>query len=75
MANITKVHERHWENFFCVRGRTQLWVQKDDGSDEQQGRLLYEGDYGAVPINTRHTFQFLEPYTELAVPIQPGGFE
>ncbi|KAI1366484.1 quercetin 2,3-dioxygenase [Xylaria arbuscula] len=46
---------------------------KDDGED--QSRILAPGDYGSVVRNTTHTFQILDPDTELTGVIVPGGFE
>ncbi|CAD6443904.1 4e3e9b3b-416a-4793-a5c3-e3a073ea57e5 [Sclerotinia trifoliorum] len=66
------IHQAHYENFFNLKGRYQLWTEKD-GVDET--RVLTAGDFGSVPINTTHTFQFLDPDTEMVGVIQPGGFE
>ncbi|KAF2172131.1 hypothetical protein M409DRAFT_17372 [Zasmidium cellare ATCC 36951] len=65
-------HYLHFENFFCLEGRFQLWTSKNDS---ENGRLLTAGDYGAVPPNTTHTFQLLDPFTEMVGAIGPGGFE
>lgn len=65
-------HQIHYENFFNYKGRFQLWTEKDG---DEQTRVLSAGDYGAVPINTTHTFQILDPDTEMVGVIQPGGFE
>ncbi|KAJ5537747.1 hypothetical protein N7494_007226 [Penicillium frequentans] len=70
---LPHIHEKHYENFFSFKGRFQLWAQKDD--DEQQARLLTQGDYGSVSRNTTHTFQILDPDTEMVGVIVPGGFE
>ncbi|QSZ37024.1 hypothetical protein DSL72_009116 [Monilinia vaccinii-corymbosi] len=69
---LPHTHQLHYENFFNLKGRFQLWTEKD-GSDET--RILSTGDYGSVPINTTHTFQVLDPDTEIVGVIQPGGFE
>jgi quercetin dioxygenase-like cupin family protein len=61
-------HQTHHENFFCLKGRYQLWAN-------EEARLLTVGDYGGVPRNTTHTFQILDPDTELIGVIAPGGFE
>lgn len=61
-------HQMHYENFFCLKGRFQLWT-------EEEARLLTVGDYGSVPRNTTHTFQILDPDTEMVGVISPGGFE
>ncbi|KAL5356166.1 RmlC-like cupin domain-containing protein [Aspergillus floccosus] len=70
---LPHIHQTHYENFFNFKGRFQLWAQHGDG--EQQGRLLTQGDYGSVPRNTTHTFQILDPDTEMVGVISPGGFE
>ncbi|KAL4803122.1 RmlC-like cupin domain-containing protein [Aspergillus unguis] len=70
---LPHIHQKHYENFFNFKGRFQLWAQKGDG--EKQGRLLTQGDYGSVPRNTTHTFQILDPDTEMIGVISPGGFE
>ncbi|KAK1634346.1 hypothetical protein BDP81DRAFT_408170 [Colletotrichum phormii] len=51
----------------------QLWAQTN--SSGEQARVLTPGDYGAVPLNTVHTFQITDPDTQLTGVIQPGGFE
>lgn len=61
-------HQIHHENFFCLKGRFQLWA-------EDEARLLTVGDYGSVPRNVTHTFQVLDPDTEMVGVIAPGGFE
>jgi mannose-6-phosphate isomerase-like protein (cupin superfamily) len=70
---LPHIHHVHYENFFNVKGRFQLWAQY--GDEEQQTRLLTQGDYGSVPRNTTHTFQILDPDTEMVGVISPGGFE
>ncbi|KAF7556941.1 hypothetical protein G7Z17_g986 [Cylindrodendrum hubeiense] len=70
---LPHIHKAHYENFYCTKGRIQLWAQTN--STGHQGRLLTAGDYGAVPHNTIHTFQVLDPDTQITGVIQPGGFE
>ncbi|KAJ3548976.1 hypothetical protein NM208_g560 [Fusarium decemcellulare] len=73
---LPHTHQIHYENFYCTKGRVQLWAQKNESNAaEQEGRLLYAGDYGAVPLNTKHVFQTLDPDTQVAYVIFPGGFE
>jgi hypothetical protein len=67
-------HRRHYENFFNLKGRFQLFVEPK-GSCEQQSRILTQHDYGAVVRNTTHSFKMLDPDTELVGFIVPGGFE
>jgi mannose-6-phosphate isomerase-like protein (cupin superfamily) len=69
---LAHTHQIHYENFFNLRGRFQLWTEKDG---DENTRVLIPGDYGAVPHNTTHTFQILDPDTEMVGVIQPGGFE
>ncbi|KAI9371147.1 quercetin 2,3-dioxygenase [Aspergillus egyptiacus] len=70
---LPHIHQRHYENFYNLKGRFQLWAEK--GESGQQARLLTQGDYGSVPRNTTHTFQILDPDTEMIGAIVPGGFE
>ncbi|KAJ6023903.1 hypothetical protein N7540_004700 [Penicillium herquei] len=70
---LPHIHQEHYENFFAFKGRFQLWAEKD--GNEQQARLFTQGDYGSVVRNTTHTFQILDPDTEMAGVIVPGGFE
>jgi len=69
---LPHIHQVHYENFFNFRGRFQLWTDK---YGSQETRVLTQGDYGAVPHNITHTFQILDPDTEMVGVIQPGGFE
>ncbi|EMD94934.1 hypothetical protein COCC4DRAFT_176256 [Bipolaris maydis ATCC 48331] len=69
---LPHIHQAHYENFYNLRGRFALWASKDNST---AGRLFTPGDYGAVPHNTTHTFQILDPFTEMVGVIQPGGFE
>jgi quercetin dioxygenase-like cupin family protein len=70
---LPHIHHKHYENFFSFKGRFQLWAQK--GDNEQQARVLTRGDYGSGTRNTTHTFQILDPDTEMVGVIVPGGFE
>ena len=79
---LPHIHEVHYENFYNFKGRFQLWTQKggiDSGATgylgPQESRVMLQGDFGAVPLNTTHTFQLLDPGTELMGVIVPGGFE
>ncbi|KAK1830581.1 RmlC-like cupin [Podospora conica] len=73
------VHKKTYENFYSVKGRTQLWGQNLDtfltNTSVQQTRILHPGDIGAIPRNTIHTFALLEPDTQLTGVLVPGGFE
>jgi quercetin dioxygenase-like cupin family protein len=67
-----QIHQAHYENFYNLRGRFALWTSKDNST---AGRIFTPGDYGAVPPNTTHSFQILDPFTEMVGVVQPGGFE
>ncbi|KAK4243500.1 RmlC-like cupin [Corynascus novoguineensis] len=73
------VHKKTYENFYAVKGRVQLWGQNLDtykaNTSIQQTRILAQGDIGAIPFNTIHTFSLLEPDTQLTGVLVPGGFE
>lgn len=73
------VHKKTYENFYAVKGRVQLWGQNLDtflaNTSEQETRILSQGDIGAIPWNTIHTFTLLEPDTQLTGVLVPGGFE
>ncbi|KAK3984898.1 RmlC-like cupin [Cladorrhinum sp. PSN332] len=73
------VHKRTYENFYTVKGRVQLWGQNLNTylskTSVQQTRVLSQGDIGAIPFNTIHTFSLLEPDTQLTGVLVPGGFE
>lgn len=70
---LPHIHKAHYENFYCTKGQFRLWAESD--SFAQQCRQLIPGDYGAVPHNTKHTFQILDPDTQMTGVIHPGGFE
>jgi quercetin dioxygenase-like cupin family protein len=73
---LPHIHESHYENFYCTKGRFQLWAQTNGSTEAvQQTRVLAQGDYGSVPHGTTHTFQVLDPDTQMTGVIQPGGFE
>lgn len=58
---LPHTHLTHYENFFCLKGRLQLWTSDAATFENEEARLLTPGDYGAVPHNTTHTFQVLDP--------------
>ncbi|KAF2664921.1 RmlC-like cupin [Microthyrium microscopicum] len=70
---LPHLHKTHYENFYCSKGRVQVWAQKNETGE--QARVLTQGDYGGVPQNTIHTFQMTDPDTQLTGVISPGGFE
>jgi quercetin dioxygenase-like cupin family protein len=61
-------HANVYENFFLVKGRLRLWVNSE-------ARDFYPGDFGAVPHLQNHSYQIMEPDTQITGFIQPGGFE
>ncbi|PSN59495.1 RmlC-like cupin [Corynespora cassiicola Philippines] len=73
------VHRATYENFYAAKGRVQLWGQNYDSyvanSSVQTSRILSQGDFGGIPMNTIHTFLMLEPDTTLTGVLVPGGFE
>ncbi|GKZ36487.1 hypothetical protein AbraIFM66950_007603 [Aspergillus brasiliensis] len=71
---LPHIHERHFENFYNYKGRFQLWAQGHDNMT-QQTRVLTQGDFGAVVRNSTHTFQMMDPDTQMGGLIVPGGFE
>ncbi|EJP61948.1 quercetin 2,3-dioxygenase [Beauveria bassiana ARSEF 2860] len=64
----THYHTRFFETFFCVKGRVRAW-------ENNAGRELIAGDFGAAPPTTFHSFQLLEPDTHLAAFIAPAGLD
>lgn len=61
-------HSLFYETFFLVKGRIRLWV-------EHEARELTPHDFGAVPPSQNHSYQIIDPDTQLTGFIQPGGFE
>lgn len=68
MTTTPHWHQRHYETFYPVKGRMQIWGQ-------DQSRLMTPGDIGVVPQNTTHAFQILDPDTYMIGIQAPGGFE
>jgi quercetin dioxygenase-like cupin family protein len=66
-------HVVQYENFFCSRGAVQLWTQQWNAT--QNVRKLTAGDFGASPPNVTHTFQIVEPNTEMYGVVFDGGLE
>lgn len=66
----TPVH-RHTvvdETFFCIKGRINMWV-------DHELRILGPHDFASVPKGHNHSYQFLEPDTQMVGFSFPGGFE
>lgn len=68
-------HERTHEHFYCLRGRAELWAQKNTTGSSHEARVATAGDYGSVPPGTIHTFQLVDPDSQLNHVFHPGGFE
>ncbi|KAF5980096.1 quercetin 2,3-dioxygenase [Fusarium bulbicola] len=54
-------------------GRAQIWAQHD--GEAQEARVLTQGDFGSWATYTNHTFQFIDPDSEVLAVVAPGGFE
>lgn len=70
---LPHLHKTHYETFFNFKGRVNVWAQRSNR--EQEARVLTTGDFGSWPPFTNHTFQFLDPDSELHAVVAPGGFE
>ncbi|KAH8776614.1 RmlC-like cupin [Diaporthe sp. PMI_573] len=68
-------HEHVHEHFYCQRGRAELWAQKNVTGASHEARVATAGDYGSVPPGTIHTFQLVDPDSQLNHVFHPGGFE
>lgn len=68
-------HRATHEHFYCSRGRVELWTMKNATDGHHEARVATFGDYGNVPPGTIHTFQLLDPDTQLTHAFHPGGFE
>ncbi|KAF5252715.1 hypothetical protein FANTH_2342 [Fusarium anthophilum] len=67
------LHKYHYECFFTIKGRAQIWAQHD--GETQEARVLTQGDFGSWATYTNHTFQFIDPDSEVLAVVAPGGFE
>lgn len=68
-------HKDTHEHFYCSRGRVELWTMKNGTGGHHEARVASFGDYGNVPPGTIHTFQLIDPDTQLTHAFHPGGFE
>ena len=68
-------HRLAHEHFYCARGRVELWGQKNTTNATDEARVGTLGDYGNIPPGTIHTFQLVDPDTQLSHVFHPGGFE
>ncbi|KAG7424615.1 Quercetin 2,3-dioxygenase [Fusarium oxysporum f. sp. raphani] len=67
------LHKYHYETFFNIKGRMQFWAQHEN--EIQEARVLTQGDFGSWATYTNHTFQFIDPDSEVLSVVAPGGFE
>lgn len=68
-------HKLTHEHFYCSRGRTELWSMKNATDGNHEARVASFGDYGNVPPDTIHTFQLIDPDSQLSHVFHPAGFE
>ncbi|EGX89040.1 RmlC-like jelly roll fold domain containing protein [Cordyceps militaris CM01] len=70
------VHKTYHEHFYCSRGRVELWTKRNTtAGNEDEARVASFGDYGNVPPGTIHTFQLVDPDSQLTHAFHPAGFE
>ncbi|KAM3427247.1 hypothetical protein MY4824_009565 [Beauveria thailandica] len=69
------VHKTYHEHFYCSRGRVELWTKENTTSGEEEARVASFGDYGNVPPGVIHTFQLIDPDSQLTHAFHPAGFE
>ncbi|KAH7136748.1 RmlC-like cupin domain-containing protein [Dactylonectria estremocensis] len=73
------VHRQTYETFYASKGRLQMWGESNEGflanTSVQTTRIMMPGDFSAIPNNTIHMFQFMEPETQLISVLAPGSFE
>ncbi|PNY25381.1 Quercetin 2,3-dioxygenase [Tolypocladium capitatum] len=75
LSSRPHAHHLVHEHFYCARGRVQLWGQKNVTNATDEARVGTPGDYGNIPPDTIHTFQLIEPDSQLTHVFHPGGFE
>ncbi|KAA8651103.1 hypothetical protein EYZ11_005310 [Aspergillus tanneri] len=63
------------EHLYCSRGRCQLWGLQNVTDASHEARVATPGDYGNIPPGTIHTFQLVDPDSQLTHAFHPGGFE
>ncbi|KAE8382447.1 RmlC-like cupin domain-containing protein [Aspergillus bertholletiae] len=63
------------EHLYCTRGRCQLWGQKNATNASHEARVATPGDYGNIPPGSIHTFQLVDPDSQLTHVFHPAGFE
>ncbi|KAM4062630.1 quercetin 2,3-dioxygenase [Hirsutella rhossiliensis] len=68
-------HRRTHEHFYCAKGRSELWGQRNATGASHEARVGTLGDYGSMPPGAIHTFQLVDPDAQLTHVFHPGGFE
>ena len=68
-------HGHTHEHFYCARGRAELWGQRNVTGSSQEARLGTVGDYGSMPPGVIHTFQLVDPDSQMTHIFHPAGFE
>ncbi|KAB8230404.1 RmlC-like cupin domain-containing protein [Aspergillus alliaceus] len=63
------------EHLYCSRGRCQLWGLKNTTNASHEARVATPGDYGNIPPGSIHTFQLVDPDSQLTHAFHPAGFE
>lgn len=65
-------HQTHHEVFYIVEGAVRVFLEHDDG--RQENRLLEPGDFGYVPAGTLHAYR-AEGAHNRCLGVSTGGFE
>lgn len=73
IAVVPHIHKYHYECFFNIKGRVEVWSQHGNGV--QEARTLMQGDFGSWATYTNHTFQSIDPDSEMLAVVAPGEFE
>lgn len=68
-------HKKTHEHFYSSRGRSELWAKKNATGAPQEAKVASAGDYGNIPPGSIHTFQLIDPDSQLTHIFHPAGFE
>lgn len=68
-------HKLTHEHFYCSKGRVELWGKQNVTGASHESRIGTIGDYGNIPPESIHTFQLVDPDTQLTHVFHPAGFE
>ena len=70
-------HKITHEYFYCARGRIEVWSQKNETglNATQEARVGTVGDFANVPQGNIHTFQLIDPDSQMTHIFNPAGFE